>query len=110
MDHKWSERFARLEALFLAKSFQVPVEPVKGTEVVVSDRPFIPPSDQSTSVTGEKQPSGAASKKDVVKATRPVEVPGAVLATQPVEAPGAAPSPQVLLSNQLHLSLNNPAL
>ena len=29
MDDKWSERFARLEALFLAKSFQVPVEPVK---------------------------------------------------------------------------------
>ena len=63
MDDKWSERFARLEALFLAKSFQVPVEPVKGTEVVVSDRPFIPP-DQSTSVTGEKQLPGAASKKD----------------------------------------------
>ena len=91
MDDKWSERFARLEALFLAKSFQVPVEPVKGTEVVVSDRPFIPPSDQSTSVTGEKQPSGAASRKDVVTASRPVKVPGAVLATQPVEAPGAAP-------------------
>ena len=25
MDDKWSERFARLEAMFLAKSFQVPV-------------------------------------------------------------------------------------
>ena len=92
MDDKWSERFARLEALFLAKSFQVPVEPVKGAEVVVSDKPFIPPTDQSTSVTGEKQSSGAASKKDLLKATRPVEVPGAVLATQPVEAPGAAPT------------------
>ena len=35
--------------------------------------------------------SGAASKRDVKKATQPVEVPGAVLATRPVEAPGAAP-------------------
>ena len=97
VDDKWSERFARLEALFLAKNFQVPVEPVKSTEVVVSDRPFIPPSDQSTSVSGEKQPPGAASKKNVVTATQPVEVPGAMLATQPVEAPGAA---HVLLTEQ----------
>ena len=90
MDDKWSERFARLEAMFLAKSFQVPVEPVKNSDVVVTDRPFIPPTQQPTGVTGEKQPSGAASKRYVKKATQPVEVPGAVLATRPVEAPGAA--------------------
>ena len=39
LDEKWSERFARLEALFLAKSFQVPVEPVQSSSVVVSDIP-----------------------------------------------------------------------
>ena len=55
MGDKWSERFARLEAIFLAKSFQVPVEPVKKSDVVVTDRPFIPPVQQATSVTGEKQ-------------------------------------------------------
>ena len=43
LDKKWSERFARLEALFLAKSFQVPVELVQSSSVVVSDKPFIPP-------------------------------------------------------------------
>ena len=77
--------------MFLAKSFQVPVEPVKNSDVVVTDRPFIPPTQQPTGVTGEKQSSSAASKMDVKKATQPVEVPGVVLATWPVEAPGAAP-------------------
>ena len=100
MDDKWSEHFAWLEALFLAKSFQVPVEPVKKSEVVVTDRPFIPPTE--TGATGEKQPSGAASSSDVDKATRPVEVPGAVLATRPVEAPSAAP--------MIHLTGQTPEL
>ena len=89
MDDKWSERFARLEALFLAKSFQVPVEPVKKSDVVVTDRPFIPPVQQATGVTGEKQSTGA--ETDVERATQPVQVPGAVLATWSVEVPGAAP-------------------
>ena len=89
MDDKWSECFARLEALFLAKSFQVPVEPVKKSDVVVTDRPFIPPVQQATGVTGEKQSTGA--ETDVERATQPVQVPGAVLATWSVEVPGAAP-------------------
>ena len=89
MDDKWSECFARLEAIFLAKSFQVPVEPVKKSDMVVTDRPFIPPVQQATGVTGEKQSTGAVT--DVERATQPVQVPGAVLATRPVEAPGAAP-------------------
>ena len=89
MDDKWSERFARLEAIFLAKSFQVLVEPVKKSDVVVTDRPFIPPVQQATGVTGEKQSTGGVT--DVERATQPVQVPGAVLATRPVEAPGAAP-------------------
>ena len=50
MDDKCSEHFARLEAIFLAKSFQVPVELVKKSDVVVTDRPFIPPVQQATGV------------------------------------------------------------
>ena len=55
LDDQWSECFAHLEALFLAKTFQVPVEPVQTSSVVVSDEPFIPPEQQSfsqTSTTG----------------------------------------------------------
>ena len=89
MDDKWSERFARLEAVFLAKCFQVPVELVKKSDVVVTDRPFIPPVQQATSVASEKQSTGA--EMDVERATQPVQVSGTVLATRPVEAPGAAP-------------------
>ena len=68
--------------------------------MVVTDRPFIPPTE--TGSTGEKQPSSAASSSDVDKATRPVEVPGAVLATRPAEAPGAAP--------MIHLTGQTPEL
>ena len=80
MDDKWPEHFAGLQAMFLAKNFQNLVELVKNSDVVVTDRPFIPPTQQSTGVTAEKQPSGAASKRDVKKATQPVEVSCAVLA------------------------------
>ena len=38
LDDKWSERFSRLEALFLVKSFSVPVEPVNKTDVPVTER------------------------------------------------------------------------
>ena len=62
MDDKWSERFSWLEAMFLARNFQVPVELVQKSEVVVTDRPFIPP----------------------------VKQPTAVLAPWPVETPGAS--------------------
>ena len=35
LDDKWAERFARLEAMLLSKSFAVPVEPVlKPGEVI----------------------------------------------------------------------------
>ena len=50
MDDKWSEPFSRL----VARSFQVPVEPVQKSDVVVTDRPFIPPVQQPTGVTGQK--------------------------------------------------------
>ena len=46
MDDMWSQWFARLEALFLAKSITVLVEPVQSSDVVVNDRPFVPPLQQ----------------------------------------------------------------
>ena len=86
---KWSERFARLEAMFLARSFQVPVEPVQKQDVV-SDRPFIPPVQQTTSVTGQRVICSTSDQLERKKATQPVEAPSAVLATCHVWAPSAA--------------------
>ena len=41
---KWVERFARLEAMLLSKSFAVPVEPVvKPAEAITSQKPFFDP-------------------------------------------------------------------
>ena len=123
---KWAERFERLEAMILVKSFAVPVElVVKPTEVITSEKPFFDPgagSSQSTSglisdvsftgpslvqATGEvavikaTQPVEAPGTRrgDVIQknATQPVEAPSAWTATQPVEAPGAGP--EVLLSD-----------
>ena len=91
MDDNWSERFARLEAMFLAKSFQVPVEPFQKSD---ADKPFIPPVQQPTGITSQKKSSGAASQKEMKEATQPVEVPGAVTATRPVEVPGALTATQ----------------
>ena len=96
LDDKWSERFSRLEALFLAKSFSVPVEPVNKTDVPVTDRPFIPPTAASTSIQQQKKSTG---HKKTKKVSQPPEVSGVlpgsqlmnpedVSATQPVEAPG----------------------
>ena len=97
LDEKWSESFSQLEALFLSKTFTVPVEPVQSSDVVVTDRPFIPPSGQSAPGSSSQQATGQMTGK---KATQPVEAPGAlpgsqqmevsgdVSATQPVEAPG----------------------
>ena len=92
LDDKWSERFTRLEALFLSKTFQLPVEPVQSSNVVVSEKPFLPPSQQSSS---HASTSGVAGKKkkeadQTITATQPVEAPGVTPATRPVEAPGAA--------------------
>ena len=71
--------------MFLARSFSVLVGPVQKGDVVVTDRPFIPPVQQTTSVTGQRQPTGQMEMK---KATQPVEAPSAVTAIQPVELPG----------------------
>ena len=37
LDGKWSERFSRLEALLLNKSFDVPVKPVNPSAVVTRE-------------------------------------------------------------------------
>ena len=97
IDEKWSELFARLEAMFLATSFTAPVEPVQRGDMVVTDRLFIPQEQQSTGATGQKQLTGQMMNA----ATQPVEAPGATsiaTATQPVEAPGA--DTEMLHTNQ----------
>ena len=57
----------------MSKSFSVPVEQVKNTDMVVTERPFIPPTTASTSLSHQK-PTGQ--KKKGKKATQPVEAPG----------------------------------
>ena len=57
LDDKWSQSFARLEAMLLAKSFAVPVEPVKKpTAVVTSEQPFFDPG-AGTSIMSVTQPA-----------------------------------------------------
>ena len=43
LDDKWAERFSRLEAMLLAKTFTVPVEPVvkPASDVTTSQKPFL---------------------------------------------------------------------
>ena len=42
LDDKWAERFSRLEAMILAKTFTVPVEPVvkAASDVTPTEKPF----------------------------------------------------------------------
>ena len=58
---------------------------------MVSEKPFLPPSQQSSS---HASTSGVAGKKkeadQTITAAQPVEAPGVTPATRPVEAPGAA--------------------
>ena len=58
LDDKWAERFSRLEAMLLAKSFTVPVEPVvkPAAEVTTSPMPFFDPGASSPAVWLEKVP------------------------------------------------------
>ena len=43
LDDKWAERFSRLDAMLLAKTFTVPFEPVvkPAAEVTISQKPFL---------------------------------------------------------------------
>ena len=117
LDEKWCERFARLEAMLVSKTFTVPVNP---PSVVTSNQPFFDPGTSTSGLssgvtiggtgsslaqtTGEAAVMREAGNKssthpvegpgtDVKQqnATQPVEAPGARTATQPVEAPGAGP-------------------
>ena len=112
LDEKWAERFARLEAMLVSKTFAVPVEPVKRPpSVVTSDQPFFDPGTSTTGLssgvtvggagpslvqTTDEAASEAVNKCKVSQqnATQPVEAPGAGTATQPVEAPGAGTATQ----------------
>ena len=102
-DDKWAERFARLEAMLLSKSFAVPVEPVvKPAEVITSQKPFFDPGASTSKLAESAETTGpsliqatgdAVPPRDEIQqnATQHVEAPGAGTAIQPVEAPGASP-------------------
>ena len=67
------------------------MEPVQSSNVVVSEKPFIPPAQQSTS----QSPATGLTGQKKMTATQPFEAPGVKkLATQPVEAPGAGTESQ----------------
>ena len=108
LDEKWSQRFARLESMILAKSFALPMELVQksSSAVVTSEKPFFVPEKNgagtSQKITGlVTQPSVLSDTSTCpvqttghaasFTATQPVEAPGARMktATQPVEAPSA---------------------
>ena len=124
LDDKWSERFSRLEALLLNKSFAVPVRPVNPSAVVTREHPFFDPGASSSvmstglvtegtgsslvQTTGEAAQStatqpplgvpGTNAVRGVSKsATRLVQGPGTSdVATQPLQAPGAEIATQPL--------------
>ena len=99
LDDKWAERFSRLEAMILAKTFTVPVEPVvkPASDVTPTGKPFFEPSTSKLPVEktlpSEKpgpclvQATGNAAE-EMQTATQPLGAPGAGIATQPVQAPG----------------------
>ena len=104
LDDKWAEKFARLEAMLLSKSFAVPVEPVvKPAEVITSQKPFFYPGASTSKLAESAEPSGPSlvqATGDAVpprgdeiqqNATQPVEAAGAGTATQPVQAPSTGP-------------------
>ena len=55
LDDKWAERFSRLEAMLLAKTFTVPVEPVvkPALDVTTSQKPFFDPGATTSSLARE---------------------------------------------------------
>ena len=101
LDDKWAERFSRLEAMLLAKTFTVPVEPVvkPASDVTTSQKPFFDPGATTSSLAVEKtgpcldQATGEA-VEEMQTATQPLGAPGAGIATQPVQAPGLFPEVQ----------------
>ena len=108
LDDKWAERFSRLEAMLLAKTFTVPVEPVvkPASDVTTSQKPFFDPGATTSSLARETigpcldQATGEA-VDEMQTATQPPEAPGAGTATQPVQAPGSVPDAQPICEGDL---------
>ena len=101
LDEKWAERFSCLEAMLLAKTFTVPVEPVvKPTSYVTpSQKPFFDPGATTSKLAAEKSGPGldqvtGEAVEEMETATQPLGAPGAGIATQPVQAPGSFPEVQ----------------
>ena len=100
LDEKWSERFW-LEAMLVAKTFTVPVEPVVKpvAEVTNNQKPFFDPSASTSSLARETfgpslvQATGEA-VEEMQMATQPLEAPCPGTATQPVQVPGSVPDVQ----------------
>ena len=82
MTDKWAQRFGRLEAILLSKSFAEPVELVKKpAAVVTNEQPFFDPGVGSCMIL-VTQPA------EVFTGASPVQAINDVTATQPGEAPG----------------------
>ena len=101
LDDKWAERFSRLEAMLLAKTFTVPVEPVvkPASDVTTSQKPFFDPGATTSKLAVEKSGPGldqvtGEAVDEMQTATQPLGAPGAGIATQPVQAPGSFPEVQ----------------
>ena len=120
LDDKWAERFSRLEAMILAKTFTVPVEPVVklAADVTPTGKPFFEPSTSKLpvekSLPTEKpgpcldQATGNAAE-EMQTATQPLGAPGAGMATQPVQAPGSFPEVQPTGDDQLSTASDSEA-
>ena len=92
LDDKWAERFARLEAMLLSKSFAVPVEPmVKPAEVITSQKPFFDPGASTSKLADSAEPSGPSLVQATGDAVPPRGDEMQQNATQPAQAPGAGP-------------------
>ena len=101
LDEKWAERFSRLEAMLLAKTFTVPVEPVvkPAPDVTTSQKPFFDPGATTSKLASEKSGPGldqvtGEAVEEMETATQPLGAPGAGIATQPVQASGSFPEVQ----------------
>ena len=93
LDDKWAGRFSRLEAILLAKTFTVPVEPVvkPASDVTTSQKPFFDPGATTSKLAVEKPGPGldqvtGEAVEEMQTATQPLGAPGAGIATQPVQA------------------------
>ena len=88
LDEKWAERFSRLEAMLLAKTFTVPVEPVvkPASDVTPSQKPFFDPGATTSKLAAEKPGPGldqvtGEAVEEMETATQPLGAPGAGIAT-----------------------------